>query len=145
MEWTYTGEHVPWLRGQGFHIAASGTEPLIEAALTEAGFVIARGSGAGGERFRPLVDALRLPASAADNLDALADSLRDLAELWPGTDRLAMLWSSADVLVRSDLLAFTLVAEILREVNGEAWSSGLVFEAIAFVGPPFAADSPNSS
>jgi hypothetical protein len=144
--WTPAGEHLPWLRGQGFHIAAAGTERVVSPALTAAGFTIARAQTANvakTARYRAVVDALQLPDSATNNLDALVDSLRDLPEVWPNTERLALLWSGADALARTSLLSFTEVAGALKSATVDLWSVGMVFESVFFVDPEaYGADQP---
>jgi hypothetical protein len=142
-QWTHAGEHLPWLRGQGFHIAATGTEQLVERALAGAGFTITRGhSATRWSRYQAVVEALDLPPTAANNLDALTDSLRDLPSSWAGTSRLALLWTGADSLLLTDLWAFTQVAGILQSATADCWSDGMVFASVAFV-TGFGADRPN--
>jgi len=144
-QWTHVGEHLPWLRGQGFHIAATGTEQLVERALAGAGFTITSGhSATRWSRYQAVVDALDLPMTAANNLDALTDSLRDLPSSWAGTSRLALLWTGADSLLTADLWAFTQAAVILQSATADCWSNGLVFESVAFV-DGFGADKPAAS
>jgi hypothetical protein len=140
--WTHAGEHLPWLRGQGFHIAAAGTERLVEQTLSDVGFVVTRGNSATAwSRYLAVVEALDLPPTAANNLDALADSLRDLPENWAGTTRLALLWTGADSLLTTDLWAFTQAAAVLQSATADCWSRGLVFETVAFV-DGYGADHP---
>jgi hypothetical protein len=144
--WTTLGEHLPWLRGQSVHLAAASTEPELTRTLRAAGFTLARADSplAGSdERFRPVTTALRLPATAAGNLDALVDSLRDLPDRWPDSRRLVLL-ADADQLVRTDLLSWLQLSLVLGQATGTLWeSAGLVFETV-FLLPDgsFGADVP---
>src|SRR5690606_27949140 len=61
--------------------------------------------------------ALRLPESAGRNLDAMVDSLRDLATWWPESDRVVLLLHHAESLVESDLPGWHTLIEILREAS----------------------------
>jgi len=145
-EWTHVGEHLPWLRGQGFHVAAAGTEPYVGEALAEAGFTRARARSSGvtsASRFHAITSALRLPVTASNSLDALADALFDLTEHWPAVERLCLLWSAADELMHVDLLSFVRAAQLLSDATDQLWADQqFVFETIAFVPAPFGADRP---
>jgi RNAse (barnase) inhibitor barstar len=148
--WTAVSEHLPWLRGQAFHVAAAGTEVEVGTVLSAAGFTIVGVNGAelAGRRqlYRSIATVLRLPDTAGANLDALADGLRDLARSWPATDRIVLLWSRADRLVAEDLLAWTMLAEVLSSASTQAWNAEpghrVVFETVAFVEGGFGADRP---
>jgi len=128
--WTTLGELVPWLRGHAVHLAAARTEPELARTLGAAGFAVARTRSGPAGRFGSVAAALRLPATAADNLDALADSLRDLPDRWPGCHRLALL-TDADRLIRTDLLGWQQLSLVLGQATGTLWqSAGLVFETV---------------
>ena len=141
--WTTLGELVPWLRGQAVHLAAASTEPELTRTLAAAGFTVARTVTGPPGRFGPVADALRLPVTAADNLDALADSLRDLPARWPACPRLVLL-ADADQLIRSDLLGWQQLRLVLGQATGMLWqSAGLVFETVFLVPDgSFGADVP---
>jgi hypothetical protein len=148
-EWTHAGEWLPWLRGQAFHVAAEGTEFLVRDRLGSAGFEMAvtgPWSPADG-RYSAVAEALRLPPSTYDNLDALLDTLRDLPRYWPDSPRLALLWTGAGSLVHADLLAWTELAQALVTASDEAWSQParpMILESIAFVDAgDFGADRPS--
>ena len=88
------------LQGQGYAVASAVT-PLgggLRAAQAE----IAR--------------ALRLPSAAASNLDAMADTLRDLTEIW-GAEQVALLWEDAERLAAEDGRAWWILAEILDDAD----------------------------
>jgi hypothetical protein len=148
-DWTTLGELLPWLRGQAVHLAAAGAEPELTRTLRAAGFTLARAvvaePPAGGERYQPVVVALRLPDSAAGNLDALADSLRDLPLRWPGCDRLALLVAGADSLVRGDLLSWLQLSLVLGQATATLWqSNGLILETVfLFPDGTFGVDAPH--
>lgn len=131
--WTTLGELLPWLRGQAVHLAAASTEPELTRTLAAAGFTVARAVGRQPGRFGSVTAALRLPETAADNLDALADSLRDLPVRWPDCHRLALL-ADADQLIRTDLLGWQQLGLVLGQATGTLWqSAGLVFETVFLV------------
>lgn len=145
-DWSYTGRHLPWLRGQGVHFARAGLESSVASTLGENGFAVAAASSIGvtsEARFASVATALRLPESCGNNLDALADSLGDLALSWPGAERLVLLWSSPDELMHVDLLAFHQLCVVLGDATDALWADDhFLFETIAFVPPPFGADEP---
>ena len=63
-----------------------------------------------------LARALRLPGNAATNLDAMADLLRDLTQLWGG-DKVALVWEGAERLAVEDGRAWWILGEILDEAD----------------------------
>lgn len=60
--------------------------------------------------------ALRLPGNAATNLDAMADTLRDLPQIW-GADKIALLWEDAGRLAGQDGRAWWILGELLDEAD----------------------------
>lgn len=84
-----------------------------------------------------VAEALRLPEAAGRNLDALVDTLRDLATWWPGHDRVALLLHGAASLVDSDLPGWHTLTEILSGASAELWRDGgpgdVAFETVALV------------
>jgi hypothetical protein len=146
MAWTYAGEHLPWLRGQGVHLAAAGHESTVAKALTAAGYVYAHASSAGvttATRFASPAAALKLDADCGNNLDAFADSLRDLPARWPGRNRIVLLWSAVDELLHVDMLGFLQVVRVLGDASDSLWAEKqVVFETVAFLPEPFGTDSP---
>jgi len=142
--WTTLGELLPWLRGQGVHLAAAGAELELSRTLVAAGFTLARAGDERPGRFRSVTRALRLPDTAADNLDALADSLRDLPARWPDCQRLVLL-VDADQLVRTDLLSWQQLSLVLGQATETLWQlAGLIFETVFLVPDgSFGADAPH--
>lgn len=146
---------LPGLSGHGVLLASPQDVDRVREALSDAGFVLAEVDAPDwGERAvdtlesdRPatsvrevqaeIARALHLPASAGHNLDALVDSLRDLAIWWPDQERVALLWHGADALVDSDLPGYLELADILRSATDDLWRGGdegdRLFETIAFV------------
>lgn len=146
---------VPGLIGQGVLLAAPRDADRIREALTQAGYAVAQADLQGhlsrtdplstdDPPLRPLrraqvaiATALHLPSSAAGNLDAMVDSLRDLATWWPDDERVALLLHGAESLVEADLPGWQTLTEILREASRDLWRGGEVgdraFETIALV------------
>lgn len=81
--------------------------------------------------------ALRLPETAGRNLDALVDSLRDLATWWPDDEHVVLLLHRAESLVAADLPGWHTLTEILREASADLWRGGepgdRAFETVALV------------
>ena len=142
--WTTLAELLPWLRGQAVHLAAASTEPELTRTLRAAGFTVGRADSPLSDRYQSVVTALRLPGTAAGNLDALADSLRDLPIRWPDCRRLVLL-ADADRLIRTDLLGWLQLGLVLGQATGTLWeSAGLVFETVFLVPDgTFGADVPH--
>ena len=91
-----------------------------EEHLAQAGYALTTITtpAAGGlrETQAQIARALRLPETAATNLDALADALRDLDQLWDG-QQVALLWQDAGSLAQRDGRAWWLLSEILDEAD----------------------------
>ncbi len=146
-EWTHAGAAVPWLRGQGLHVAASDTVGSVRAGLTAAGWRLVAVDTA-GDATRSVVQA-RIAASLgvppAENADAFRDVLRDVAQT-PDDRPLALLWTGATAFVHADLLGWTELTGALAEASAELWAGSeagrRVFETVVFVGDPFVADRP---
>jgi hypothetical protein len=151
-DWTHAGEHLPWLNGTGFHVAHASTLDAVADTLKSADYALASADTSSSDSrydvYRAIADALYLPTSSGANLDALIDSLRELSDRWPDARRLVLLWSGAEVLVRADLLGWTVLAQTLMAAAKHAWSPlhgrPVVFETVAFVGDGFGADRPMS-
>ncbi|MGC5585255.1 barstar family protein [Ornithinimicrobium sp. W1665] len=63
-----------------------------------------------------LAAALRLPSPAERNLDAMADTLRDLHQIWDGR-MVALLWKDAERLACADGRGWWILGEILDDVD----------------------------
>ncbi|ANS79046.1 hypothetical protein SGUI_1650 [Serinicoccus hydrothermalis] len=93
------------------------------AHFAQSGYAVAevttpRGGGL-RETQAQLAQALRLPRTAATNLDAMADSLRDLGQIWDGQE-VALLWEDAGALAERDGRAWWILSEILDDAESLA-------------------------
>lgn len=149
-DWTHAGAHLPWLRGQGLHVAVADSRPVVAEALSKAGYALAEVDTAQAtsrqDAYRAIAAALYLPGTAGTNLDALVDALSDLSQRWPDAERIVLLWSGAEALVRADLLGWTELAQVLLTASADVWSPKhgrpVVFEVVAFVAGSYGADRP---
>ncbi len=82
-----------------------------------------------------IAEALHLPAVAGRNLDAMADTLWDLPELWPAEQGLALVWPGAGDLARADPAAWQMLADVLREASGRL-APDWAFETVALIDLP---------
>lgn len=135
--------------GHGVLLAHPLDAPRVRATLENAGYAVADArlggvaSADGNGVVAPLrrgqaavADALRLPETAGRNLDALVDSLRDLATWWPGQDRVALLLHRAETLVDADLPAWHSLTDILVRAVHELRPEGpghVDLSVVAFV------------
>lgn len=157
---------LPALQGRGVVLAAAQDADRIRRTLVGAGFAVAeadlgsgstagaRGETDGTDLWADTLDrdttptslrtaqaaiaaALHLPETAGRNLDALVDSLRDLATWWPDDERIVLLLHGAGSLVDGDLPGWQTLTEILREASGDLWRDGgagdRAFETVALV------------
>ena len=131
---------LPGLAGRGVLLAAPADAERVRRTLAESGFALAEVAGPAArmrEAQAAIARALRLPETAGRNLDALVDSLRDLATWWPDAERVALLWPGAEQLVEGDLPGFLELTEILRGATDDLWRGGgpgdRQFETVAFV------------
>lgn len=60
---------------------------------------------------------LRLPEAAARDLDALTDSLRELATWWPDQERVALVVHGAEGLVETDLPGWHILLDVLTQAR----------------------------
>lgn len=138
--WVRVATLLPGLTGRGVLLAAPIDAERVRRTLSGSGFAVAEVSGpAAGmrEAQAAIARALRLPETAGRNLDALVDSLRDLATWWPDDDRVVLFWPGAEQLVEGDLPGFLALTEILRGATDDLWRGGgpgdRQFETVAFV------------
>ena len=131
---------LPGLTGRGVLLAAPADAERVRRTLAGSGFAVAEVAGpASGlrEAQAAIARALRLPETAGHNLDAMVDSLRDLATWWPDDERVVLLWPGAEELVEGDLPGFLTLTEILRAATDDLWRGGgpgdRQFETVAFV------------
>jgi hypothetical protein len=131
---------LPGLTGRGVVLADPADAERVRRSLAGSGFAVAEVAGAATrmrEAQAAIARALRLPETAGRNLDALVDSLRDLATWWPDDERVVLLWPGAEELVDGDLPGFLTLTEILRTATDDLWRGGepgdRQFETVAFV------------
>lgn len=133
----YLADVVPGLRGRGVVFADRSDFADIALTLLGAGFTVAEIDGTdivGRRKALPaLATALRLPGAADHNLDALLDTLRDLPDLWPGIDRMALLWRAAEQFLEGEPDAWAQVRDILEMASEELHASGFAFETVGFL------------
>ncbi len=134
------GKLLPGLAGRGVLLAAPADAEHVRRRLVDGGYAVAEvlGDSTGmREAQAAIARALRLPQAAGRNLDALVDSLRDLATWWPDDERVALFWPGAERLVEADLPGFLTLTEILRAATDDLWRGGTpgdrLFETVAFV------------
>lgn len=138
------GRLLPGLTGRGVLLANPADVERVRRTLAGNGFALAEvepGAGTPAASMREaqaaIARALRLPATAGRNLDAMVDSLRDLAVWWPDDERVALLWPGAEKLVESDLHGYLTLTEVLRAASDDLWRGGAPgdreFETVAFV------------
>ena len=164
---TRVGTVLPGLSGRGVLLAAAGDAARIVSTLTASGFAVAQAQLGDGGRGQleagtgaaqapgadslssqavptsmrsaqaAIATALRLPETAGTNLDALVDSLRDLATWWPHDERVVLVLHGAESLVAGDLPGWHTLTDILREASADLWRGGepgdRVFETVALV------------
>ena len=93
--WTCLADQLN-LDGEALLFADAAQTPALAQRSQAAGYRVVEVDTAQVTDFRVaqarLAAALRLPATAGRNLDALADSLGDLARYWPDAPRIALFW-----------------------------------------------------
>jgi len=127
---------VPWtcladelgLDGQGLVFGDSNQADDLIARCRNAGYAVLTVDTASVTDFREaqarIAAALRLPETAGRNLDALADSLRDLARYWPEADRVALVWSHPEKLIEADAAGWFRLANVLDDASARLWRGG---------------------
>ena len=127
---------VPGLSGRGVLLADPAEFVVGALGLLTAGFVVREGQGSEvvdrAGALPALAAALGLRGAAGHNLDALADTLRDLPDDVPGT-RLALLWRAAEQFIEGDPQSWDSVREILTDTSEHLRAHGFAFETVAFV------------
>ncbi|USQ80296.1 barstar family protein [Ornithinimicrobium faecis] len=130
---------LPALRGRGVILASPQDGEHIRQHLGSVGFTVVEADLPAELRAAQatIAGALRLPETAARNLDALVDSLRDLATWWPDDERIVLLLHGAESLVEGDLPGWHTLTEILQRASADLWRGGAqgdrAFETIALV------------
>lgn len=137
-EWTSVADEVAGTQGTGIVFAPAEEAGRVVADLERSGWRVVAVAGAGVADFRAMqariAEALGLPSTAGRNLDALADSLRDIGSLG---DKVALAWSDADVLVDADLPGWFRLTDVLEGATADLWRDGgpgdALFETVLLV------------
>ncbi len=121
--WTHAGAHIPWLRpdSQRVHIVNAGLEHEVARLLEPARYECVHLDGRSITDKETLIAStkrlLRLGEHCWAGWDSWRDCLSGLNDIWEGTDRLALLWSDSDVLMKRDLQTWIVAFEILSEAS----------------------------
>lgn len=141
-EWTWVGEHVPGIVGGAMLFAQPGDADHIRLSLLAGGYrVVTADTRTDPDRraaITTLAAALQLPETVT-NLDALADSLRDLADHRLGS-RVVLLWSGSETLLERHLPDWFAVVRELENATVSLWdpddegaASNIVFETVVLL------------
>lgn len=139
--WSSLAEHLG-LDGEALLFADASRRVSFAQASVAAGYVVVEVDTAGVTDFRlaqaRIAAALRLPETAGRNLDALADSLGDLARYWPDAPRVALFWSHPEKLIEADSSGWFRLADVLQNATERLWRgdgdpADRVFETVLLV------------
>lgn len=140
--WTCLADELG-LDGQRMLFADASRRPELLAGCQDAGYTVVALDTQGVSRFRAaqaaLATALKLPASAGRNLDALADSLGDLARYWPDAPRLVLAWTHPQQLMLDDERGWFRLVEVLANASDRLWQGegddpdDRLFETLVFI------------
>ncbi|MFT4217931.1 MAG: barstar family protein [Micropruina sp.] len=116
------------LEGHGLVFADAGDCDRLLARLRASGYAVVAIDTGGVSDFREaqrrIAAGLRLPATAGRNLDALADSLHDMARHWPDAMRIALVWWRPERLIDADLTGWLRLADVLADATERLWRGG---------------------
>lgn len=137
--WTCIAEISPFADGRAIVFAPSEDADAVEEAVRAAGYAVVSIDGTQVKSFRDaqalVATALSLPGSAATNLDALADGLRDLSRR--PQRRVALLWHGAVALIERDLDGWYRLTEVLASATDDLWRGDdpgdTLFETVLFI------------
>ncbi|HOQ53432.1 MAG TPA: barstar family protein [Micropruina sp.] len=125
--WTCLADELS-LEGEALLFAADEREPALVQRSQAAGYRVVEVDTAGVTDFRVaqarIAAVLRLPESAGRNLDALADSLGDLARYWPDDARIALFWRHPEKLIERDTAGWFRLADVLQDATQRLWRGG---------------------
>ena len=114
--------------GDGVLFADASRGEALIARCRDAGYTVVAIDTTGMTGFRAaqqrIARGLRLPETAGRNLDALADSLRDLARYWPDAPRLALVWCHPEPIIDADTVGFLRLTDVLVEASEQLWRGG---------------------
>lgn len=121
--WTHAGAHIRWLRPDSHrvHMVASGLEDEVDRLLDAAEYTRVRLDGERVTNAEELIietkRVLRLWDYCGIGWDSWRDCLSDLNDIWDGVDRLGLLWSKSDVLMKNDLQSWLVAITIMEETS----------------------------
>ncbi|MFT4295889.1 MAG: barstar family protein [Micropruina sp.] len=125
--WTCLAE-VLGIEGNGLLFADARDGEELIGRCRDAGYTVVAVDTAGVTDFREaqrrIADGLRLPETAGRNLDALADSLADLARYWPGAPRLVLAWCRPERVIEADPTGWFRLTDVLTEATERLWRGG---------------------
>lgn len=125
--WTCLADELD-VDGAALLFADAGTQGELAHLAGAAGYAVVTVDTQGVTDFRAaqarIAAALRLPATAGGNLDALADSLGDLARYWPDAPRVALFWTHPEQLIAADASGWFRLAEVLQDATERLWRGG---------------------
>ncbi|MFT3860156.1 barstar family protein [Micropruina sp.] len=142
LPWTCLADELG-LEGSRMLFADAGRADELLALCRDAGYTVVGVDTETMDDFRAaqaaVASALRLPPSAGRNLDALADSLGDLARYWPHTPRIVLAWTHPEGLVLNDQHGWFRLVEVLADGSDRLWRGAgadpddRLFETLVFV------------
>lgn len=122
--WTCLADELG-LDGAELLFADAGSRNRLADKCAAAGYLMLEVDTAGVTDFRVaqarIATVLGLPETAGRNLDALADSLGDLARYWPQAPRIALFWTHPERLIDADTSGWFRLAEVLQDATGRLW------------------------
>lgn len=125
--WTCLADELS-LDGEALLFAADERAGALAERSQAAGYRVVGVDTAGVTDFRVaqarIATALGLPETAGRNLDALADSLRDLARYWPDDARVALFWRHPEKLIEKDTSGWFRLADVLQNATQRLWRGG---------------------
>ena len=130
------------LDGDALLFADAARQVMFVRGSETAGYRVVEVDTAGVTDFRVaqarIAQALGLPETAGRNLDALADSLGDLARYWPDAPRVALFWAHPEKLIDADSTGWFRLADVLQDATERLWRGAgdpadRVFETVLLV------------
>lgn len=129
------------LDGERLLFAPAGRAAELVTAAAAAGYRVVEIDTDGAAGFRAaqaaIAEALHLPETAGRNLDALADSLGDLARYCPDAERVALFWHHPEQVIANDTAGWFRLADVLEDASSRLWRGGepddRLFETVLLV------------
>jgi len=125
--WTCLADELG-LDGAALLFADAARKDELAAQAAAAGYTVVQVSTAEVTDFRAaqarIAAALALPDTAGRNLDALADSVGDLARYWPDARRICLFWTHPERLIERDPSGWFRLADVLQEATERLWRGG---------------------